>query len=67
MEEIVSEILSSSPIEHALITFDSEQGSMRTNGMVYARQESLSSVAAIEVSPVGEWTVTSMLLQNRIL
>ncbi|KAK3797670.1 hypothetical protein RRG08_054690 [Elysia crispata] len=48
MEEIVSEILSSSPIEHALITFDSEQGSMRTNGMVYARQESLSSVAAIE-------------------
>ncbi|RUS79982.1 hypothetical protein EGW08_012247 [Elysia chlorotica] len=48
MEEIVSEILSSSPIEHALITFDSEQGSMRTNGMVYARQQSLSSVAAIE-------------------
>ncbi|GFN90765.1 polyadenylate-binding protein-interacting protein 2b [Plakobranchus ocellatus] len=48
MEEIASEILSSSPVEHALVTFDSSQGNMRTNGMVYARQEILSSAAGVE-------------------
>lgn len=51
MEEIVSEILSSSPVDHALITFDSSQGSMRTNGMVYARQDSLFSVGGVETLP----------------
>ncbi|KAH9513233.1 Polyadenylate-binding protein-interacting protein 2 [Bulinus truncatus] len=39
MEQIATEILSSSPMENAFITFDSSHAGMRTNGMAHARHE----------------------------
>jgi hypothetical protein len=48
MEQIASEILSSSPIENAFITFDSSHAGMRTVGMAHARQEYAVSVPSQE-------------------
>lgn len=51
MERLASEILSSSPVENALISFEpSSVSGSRTNGMVHARQDphSFSSVQVEE-------------------
>ncbi|BFZ01263.1 hypothetical protein BsWGS_04302 [Bradybaena similaris] len=56
MELIASEILSSSPVENAFITFDSSHGGIRTVGMAHARQEYIVSVPVQE-----EVIVTSKL------
>ena len=53
MERLANEILSSSPVENALISFEpSSLTGSRTNGMVHARQnqQSLSAVPVEEVS-----------------
>lgn len=48
MEIIASEILSSSPLENAFITFDSSHSGLRTVGMALARQEHSVATASQE-------------------
>lgn len=59
MEQIASEILSSSPVENAFITFDSSHAGMRTNGMAHARHEHTMVIVSHEdVSILVLFTIT---------
>ena len=55
MEQMASEILSSSPVENALITFESSaaQAGLRANGLVMARQQEQRSIQIVPVDEVS--------------
>lgn len=48
MEQLASEILSTSPVENVYITFDSTQAGIRTHGIAHARQEPCNNLSSAD-------------------